>query len=454
MPSVNAQKRVVSVKKDASFLRLLHNPLRFFQTVAAHGGALAEIRLGGRRFYILNDPDLIRDIFVTQAAQFEKFPPGNPQQKLFGKGLLTSEGAAQKGQRRILLPGFHRDRLQVYAGHMVELVEQMSAAWRPGDAIDISAFLNGLTLRVIGRSLFGVEDAELLAELGRHLATMLHMVNRFVMPWGGLAMRLPLPSSRRYHAASRNLERIIATLIAGAKRATEDNLLRVLLEARKADGSTLSDEEMRDEIVTMLVAGHETVAVGMTWCLHLLANHAALQASLAERTAAVLGKQDPGVDHYGELDFLQHAFSESLRLYPPIWIMGRRALAPYSFGEFRAPANSVFLVCLADLHRRPEFFENAEAFRPQRWLNPTWPSYAYIPFGAGDRRCIGERFAWMEGVFFLACLLRKWEFTPGDVEPLAVPQLTLHPKGPVLLKVLQRQSHLTEQYSLPEKKFI
>jgi cytochrome P450 len=424
------------------------DPLKFFRTVADHDGAVAEISLGGRRFYVVNDPNVIRDILVTQGGQFEKFPQPNTKQKLFGKGLLTSEGGAQKEQRRLLLPAFHRERLPVYAGHMVELVETMSAAWRPGEFVDVAAFMNTLTLRVIGRSLLGIDDAEVLARLGRHLATMLQMVNRFVMPWGDVLMRLPLPSSLRYRAASDELEEMIAKLIADAKAkdGRGDTLLSVLLEARRADGAALTDEEIRDEIVTMIIAGHETVAVGLTWCLHLLAKNTELQRDLAKRTAAVLGRQDPAVEHYTELEFLQHAFSESLRLYPPIWIMGRRALAQYSFGDFHAPAKSVFLVCMADLHRRTEFFgDDASLFRPERWLNPTWPSYAYIPFGAGDRRCIGERFAWLEAVFFLACLLRRWEFAAVDEEPAAVPQLTLHPRGAVRLKVAKRETLLMNE---------
>ncbi len=445
---MNEQKQIVSVKRNASFLRLLGDPLQFFKSVADHSGSLAELKLGGRPFYVLNDPELIRDIFVTRGAQFQKFPQGNPKQKLFGSGLLTSEGAAQKAQRRILLPAFHRDRLQTYAAYMVEMVEKMSGNWQPGETIDIASFMNTLTLRVIGRSFFGIGDLGLLAELGSHLATMLHMVDRFVMPWGDLLMRLPLPSSLSYHAASRKLERIVGELIAAGRHCSEDNLLQVLLEARKTDGSSLTDEEIRDEIVTMIIAGHETVAVGLTWCLHLLANHRELQSDLADRSIAALGDYQPGVDQYNELQFLQHAFSESLRLFPPIWIMGRRALQPYSYANFDAPTGSVFLVCMANLHRRAEFFGAPDQFRPERWLNPTWPSYAYIPFGAGDRRCIGERFAWMEGVFFLACLLRKWEFTSVGAEPVAVPQLTLHPKGAVNLKVSRRERRLAEPSSL------
>jgi cytochrome P450 len=439
MQAVKTLRQIATLKSRFTFLHLLRDPLKFFQSIGQNGAALTEMNLGGRRFCIVNDPELIRDIFVTRGSQFEKFPQGNPKQKLFGRGLLTSEGTAQKSQRRILLPAFHRERLQIYAAHMVSLAENMCRSWQSGQSVDIASFMNTLTLRVIGLTFFGIDDPRLLADLGRHLATMLHLVNRFVMPWGDMLMRLPLPSSLRYHSASRQLEQIIAELIAKAKTTSEDNLLRVLVEARKPDGSALTDEEIRDEIVTMIVAGHETVAVGLTWCLHLLATHPSLQTSLAQRTTAILGSHPPGIQHYTDLEFLQHAFSESLRLYPPIWIMGRRALEPYSSDEFNTPAGTIFLVCMASLHRHAEFFPDASAFVPDRWLNPTWPAYAYIPFGAGDRRCIGERFAWMEGVFFLACLLRRWEFKSSGNQPEALPQLTLHPKGAVMLEVLERK---------------
>jgi cytochrome P450 len=383
---------------------------------------------------------MIRDFLVTQAASFEKFPAGNPNQKLFGNGLLTSEGALHKQQRRDIQPAFHRDRLRLYAGQMVTAAERLSSSWQSGEIVDASAAMNTLTLRVISESFFAVTDTALVADLGEQLHTMLSMVNRFVLPWGNLLMRLPLPSSRRYHRAQQRLDSIVHSLLQNAALPdAPETLTSLLLQVRHANDTSLTAEEIRDEIVTMIVAGHETVAVGLSWCLYLLASHPDLQDKLAAQITETLGNASPTIADYDKLGFLQHAFSESLRLFPTIWILGRRNLEQYSFANFTAPKGSIFLVCMADLHRRPEFFERPNDFLPHRWSNPTWPSYAYLPFGAGERRCIGERFAWMEGIFFLACLLKQWRFALVDQLPPATdPKLTLNPRRPIRLQILRR----------------
>jgi len=420
--------RVVSQR--ASFLKLIRDPVQFFGAISKHDGDLAEIRLGPRRFYVVKDPGMIRDLLVTRAGSFEKFPPGNPKQNLFGNGLLTSEGSLHKSQRRTLQPAFHRDRLRVYAGQMVDGVDSVTASWRDGQQIDISAAMNTLALNVIAESLFALRDRTVIADLGKQLHVMLQLVNRFVLPWGDLLMRLPLPSSRRYRNATKRLDEIVCLLIHNARSSGHpETLISMLLDA----------DDIRDEIVTMLVAGHETVAVGVTWCLYLLARYPEVQERLAEQTRAVLRDSPPTVEDYGKLDFLQHAFAESLRLYPPIWILGRRALEDYACSGFTARKGSVFLVCMADLHRRPEFFAQPNEFHPERWVHPSWPAFAYLPFGAGERRCIGERFAWMEGVFFLARLLRRWRFELLDNRvPSADAKLTLNSRDPIQLRVCRR----------------
>ena len=430
-----APPAVSVVSTRASFFQLVRDPVKFFTSVSNHLGDLAEIRLGPRRFYVVKSPALIRDLLITQAGVFEKFPAGNPKQNLFGNGLLTSEEPLHKSQRRSLQPAFRRDRLRLYADQMVAAVHQLSAGWQQGDILDISHAMNTLTLGVIAESFFGLTEAALVADLGRQLHTMLSLVNRFVLPWGGLLMSLPLPSSLRYKAATRRLNEIISSLIRSSSHTQDNETLTSML----VNLTTLSEREIRDEMVTMIVAGHETVAVGLSWCLYLLASQPEWQDKLAEQTTAVLTNRQPNMGDYESLGFLQRAFSESLRLYPPIWILGRRALTNYSFEDFHAKKGSIFLVCMADLHRRKEFFPQPEAFLPDRWLAPSWPTYAYLPFGAGERRCIGERFAWMEGVFFLACLLRRWRFEIVDNQvPSADPKLTLNPRNPIRLRVRQR----------------
>jgi cytochrome P450 len=432
--AVEVQEDFRIVRRKASLVHFLRDPVSFFRSLSQHDGSLTEISLGGRKFYVLSDPALIRDILSTRGAMFEKFPQGNPKQKLFGNGLLTSEGAAQKRQRRMLLPGFHRDKLQLYARQMVASVERLTASWTNGRKIDISHAMNDVTLEIIGSTLLGVEDKSVMGELGAHLHTMLSLVNRFVLPWGDLLMKLPLPSTVRYRNAATKLDEMVYRLIGEARREHgSDDLIGMLVE------SSLSDIEIRDEIVTMIVAGHETVAVGLTWSLFLLARYPQLQDELAARAVEVLGGDDPTAEDYPRLEFLQHAFAEALRVYPPIWILGRRNLEDYTIRNFQAPKGSVFLVCMADLHRRAEFFRDPDEFKPERWAAPDWPTYAYIPFGGGERRCIGERFAWMEAVIVLACLLRNWRFTVVDEgTPAMAAKLTLHPRGAMRLYAVKR----------------
>ena len=422
------------VRRKASLVHFLRDPVSFFRSLSRHDGSLTEMSLGRRNFYVVTDPAIIRDILATRGGMFEKFPQGNPKQQLFGSGLLTSEGAAQKRQRRMLLPGFHRDKLQFYARQMVASVEKLTSSWTNDRKVDITHAMNDVTLEIIGSTLLGVNDKRVMDELGAHLHTMLNMVNRFVLPWGDWLMKLPLPSTVRYRNAVKLLDETVYRLIGEARRGDgSDNLIGMLAE------SSLSDSEIRDEIVTMVVAGHETVAVGLTWSLFLLARYPDLQDELAARVAEVLSDDDPTVDDYPRLEFLQHAFAEALRLYPPIWILGRRNLEDYTLRNFHAPKGSVFLVCMADLHRRAALFRDPDIFRPERWAAPDWPTYAYIPFGGGERRCIGERFAWMEAVVVLACLLRKWRFTAVDGKmPATSAKLTLHPRGAMHLCVNQR----------------
>ena len=441
-PAEATHEELKVCKRQASILRFLRDPVDFFRNLNLHNASITDISLGNRKFYVVSDPAVLRDILATNGNAFEKFPQGNPKQKLFGNGLLTSEGIIHKQQRRLLLPCFHRDRLQEYAQQMVSRVEALTALWRAGSqVVDISRAMNHLTLEIIGCTLLGLEDNRVMGEIGTHLHTMLNLANRFVVPWGDWLMNVPLPSTIRYRRAVSKLDSLAYALIkkARAHSSPQEDLISLLVQSAHPDGSRLTDMEIRDEIVTMIVAGHETVAVGLTWCLNLLSTHAELQEELAARLTAVLGQRQPTADDYPRLDFLQHAFSEALRLHPPIWIMGRRCLEEYAFRDFHASKGSVFLVCIADLHRRPELFPDPDRFLPERWIDPQWPSYAYIPFGGGDRRCVGERFAWMESLFVLASLLRRWRFSPTSHQPPAVAaKLTLHPRHPLNLRIAAR----------------
>ncbi len=434
----------MAFRGNASFLQLLKDPIRFFRMIDQRQGPIAEIKLGLRRFFLVSDTDLIRELLMTQSAAFEKFPQIDPDRGFFGRGLLTSEGAAHRVQRRMLQPGFHRDRIRFYADQMVASTLRLTESWADKGVIDASAAMNELALDIVARTLFSVQHFNVAHDIAHQIEVMMPMVNQFVMPWGDLILHLPLPASFRYKRAYRKLDEIVYGMIEQTRQSAEpaDDLLKLLLAATQLESEdSLTAREIRDEVVTMFVAGHETVAMGLTWCLYLLAAHPEIQEQLRLAVNDTLGTRKAEASDFESLAAVEHAFAESMRLYPPIWILGRRALHSFSFGDISAPKGAVFLVCMAALHRSSEFFDNPEEYIPERWANITWPPYAYIPFGGGLRRCIGERFAWMEAVLCLATMLQQWTFSlePNEPAPETAPSLTLRTKKPVMLRV-ERQT--------------
>ncbi len=438
LPPQSANKQV-AIAKRASFLHLIRDPLRFFREVGEQS-PIAEIRLTLRNFYLISDPDMIRELLMTRHDQFEKFPRIDSREGLFGEGLLTSEGLVHRAQRRMLQPGFHRDRLKAYAAQMVSSTEHAMRSWQSGKPIDVTETMNELALDIVTRTLFSLDNLVLAREMADQVTTILNQVNQLVMPWGKLLLRLPLASSRRYQTARRRLNEIVYSLFQGNHDPTGDDLLAMLLSATDPDtGKPLTDVEIRDQIVTMIVAGHETVATGLGWCLYLLACHPEQQNRIAASIDRIAEGGPLTFENFPLFTEVEHVFSESMRLYPPIWILGRRALENYSFGDFQAAKGSVFLVCMANLHRSARWFDAPDEFRPERWKNQTWPNYVYMPFGGGVRRCIGERYAWMEAILCLSAMLREWHFELADsVPPKPLPKLTLRPKHSIKLIVRKR----------------
>lgn len=399
--------------------------------------------MGGRRFYLIHDPEIIQDVLVTRAAQFEKFPQVKPDHGIFGRGLLTSEEPLHLRQRRLMQPSFHRERLQGYARQMVASTTRLMETWAGGDEVDAAAGMNRLALDIVTRTLFSTAADHRAEEVSAELDIVLHALNRLVMPWGPLWIRAPLPSSLRYRRALKRLNAIVHGFIQERRASTEtrEDLLGMLLAAREADtGDTMSDAQIRDEVMTIFVAGHDTTANGLTWALYLLAQHPELQDEVASAVDAAVGAGEPGFEHLGALKAVEHVVAEALRLYPPVWILGRKALQAYTCNSFAAPKGSILLVCMAVLHRNAGYFPEPDRFRPERWSNPVWPRYAYLPFGAGARMCIGERFAWMEGILCLAAMLRRFRFRlMTDTPPKPLGLLTLRPKDGLRLRLEERR---------------
>ncbi len=391
------------------------------------------MKLGGQNFLLLNDPAAIRDVLVSQSAKFVKFPRIERTKGLFGNGLLTSEEPLHLRQRRLAQPAFYKERLAVYAREISAAAQRATECWRDGEVLDASAEMSRFALDVVSRTLFSTQTAGEAGRIADALDVVVHTLNHLVTPWGNWLLSLPLPAARRYRAALRELDGIVYGMIR-ARRAGpgEDDLLGMLMEARDAEsGEAMSDEQLRDEAMTIFVAGHETSANALCWALYLLSRHPEARERLEAEADTVLGGGLGGrPPEYADLPRLAYAakiFEESLRLYPPVWLLGRQATEDYTFDGLELKRGGIVLVVMAVLHRRPELWPEPDRFWPER--PASIDKYAYLPFGAGSRLCIGERFAALEATLCLATIAQRWrlELVPGQrIEPEGL--LTLRPK--------------------------
>lgn len=407
------------------------DPVGFFAAMAEEQGSVARVRFGSQEFVLLNEPALIEEILVRQSPQFEKFPRIARTKGLFGEGLLTSEEPLHLKQRRLAQPAFHREKLALYSEEMVAATLRLTADWSEHSTRNTAHDMGVLALDIVSRTLFSTQTNEESERISSALDEVVRTLNHLVTPWGNLLLGLPTPLRRRYREALKTLDDIIYGFIAERRQhpvATHD-LLAMLLEARDIEtGETMPDLQLRDELMTMFVAGHDTTANALTWTLYLLAEHPEERGKVEAELDAALNGKTPTMDDVGNLPHLTAAFRESLRLYPPVWILGRRALTDITNPVLPLRKGTIVLVSTAVLHRRKELFSDPDSFRPGR-LEPSH-RYAFLPFGAGSRLCIGERFAWLEGVLCLATILQHWRLDRSSREPV-VPQplLTLRPQG-------------------------
>lgn len=411
--------------------QLLSDPIAFFRAAAEAQGPVARIQFGSREFVLLNDPEIIEDLLIRHASSFEKFPRISRTRGLFGEGLLTSEEPLHLKQRRLAQPAFHRDRLSAYADEMVAATTRLTSRWTNGAAINAAHDMGNLALDIVSRTLFSTQTDSQAEQIGVALDQVVSTLNHLVTPWGNLLLSIPSPLRRRYRSALEELDQIIYGFIADRRksRIEHTDLLSMLMNARDPDsGMGMPDLQLRDELMTIFVAGHDTTANALAWTLYLLSQHPQERARLEEEIDTVLQGRPANMNDAAMLPQTAAVFRESLRLYPPVWILGRRALKPIETPLIQLRRGAIVLVSMAVLHRRLELYEEPELFDPAR--RETKHRYAFLPFGAGSRLCIGERFAWLEGVLCLATIMQKWrlDLVPGtNVE--AQPLLTLRPRS-------------------------
>jgi cytochrome P450 len=413
------------------------DPLAFLSNLRATYGDIARVPLGAETVYLFSHPDLVRDVLVTSHKNFHKGRGLERAKNLLGEGLLTSEGDHHLRQRRLAQPAFHRQRVSAYGATMSSYAAVRRERWRAGTEIDVHQEMMALTLAIVGKTLFDADVEHEAAEIGAALATTFESFNfGFFLPFGELLERLPLPATLRFKKARARLDATIYRMIEERRRAPVDrgDLLSMLLLAQdtEGDGSGMSDLQLRDEAMTIFLAGHETTANALTWTLYLLSQHAEVEHRVHAEIDAALGRRLPSADDLAVLPYTRMVLAESMRLYPPAWIVGRRAMGPFEANGYSIPARSIVLLSQYVMHRDDRWFPEPDRFDPDRFLparQAERPKFAYFPFGGGPRVCIGEQFAWMEGVILLATVVQRWKLRLVPDHPVALqPIITLRPK--------------------------
>jgi len=433
---------------SALFGAMQQNPLDYFTELAQKYGDVAGMRIGNFRTLFINHPDLIEDVLVNKARLYHKGRILQSNKYLFGEGLLTSEGDFWLRQRRLSQPAFHRERIAAYAATMAEYTEQMLATWRGGEERDVHEEMLNLALRIVGKTLFDADVTRDAKEVGETLDILLEIAANF-----GRTVLVPLwvptPRNLRAKMGVRRLEKVIYRIIAERRAGGRDgagldrgDLLSTLLQVQDEDGTRMSDRQLRDETITLFLAGHETTANTLSWTWWLLAQNPVVEKRLHEELDGVLGGRAPTVEDLPKLQYLGRILTESLRLYPTAWGMARLAAEEHEIAGY--PVHPGYGVAFAQwvVHRDARWFDAPLEFRPERWENglaKQLPRFAYFPFGGGPRQCIGNTFALMEASVVLATVGQKFRFTlvPGHkVTPLA--SITMRPKSGIRVRLEAR----------------
>jgi len=411
----------------------LRDPLGFMTSLRRSQGTVVDVPFpGDHDFVFLSDPDLIRGVLVEERTAFVKGRALQAARRLLGDGLLTSEGTDHRRRRRLIQPVFHSALIERYGTAMVDAAERTSGRLQTGAVVDANVEMTRLALEIVGRTIFDADVEADAPEIGDVLQAGMRVFHRFLLPGGELMWRLPLPATRRFYSARAAFDDAVFDLIRQRREARpEPDLIDHLLALRADDGSrALSDAEIRDEAVTLLLAGHETTAQALTWTWYLLAQNPTASKRLAGELERVLGDRLPTVADVPGLPYTTAVFREALRVYPPVWALARIATRPVELNGLTLPEGRTVVMSQWVVHRDPACFDRPAAFLPERWLDGFQPAPGtYFPFGAGSRICIGERFAMLEGTLVLATLARRWRLVPHDPAPRIDPRFTLRPHG-------------------------
>ena len=410
--------------------------LGFYQHCADEYGDVVRVRFAHVPVYLVVHPRDIESVLITNAANFTKSADYRALARVLGNGLLTSEGGFWQRQRGLIQPAFHKQNIQAYASVMTGAAERMLNSWQDGAERNLHDDMMRVTLEIVGQCLYGAEVSGAAEQVGKAMEVVMQ---RFVTN-ASLALLfsfdIPVIFARRESRAVQNLNEIIGGIIQQRRASNQrrEDLLDTLLHVRDADGKPMSDLQLRDEVMTLFLAGHETTAIALSWACYLIAQNPDVEAKLAGELRTVLAGRVPTPDDLPRLPYTEMVLKETLRLYPAVWGIGRRAIAECELGGYRIPAGSNIFILQWRTQRDTRFFPDPERFDPERWREDPVrsgkiPRFAYFPFGGGPRVCVGASFAMMEATLLLAMIQErhKLELVPNHpVEVLA--SVTLRPK--------------------------
>jgi len=431
----------------------LGSPILLFEYLLKTYGNIAHYRFMGTPIVFLNDPRYIQSVLVQDAHHFVKERTVRRMKILLGEGLITSDDPIHIRQRRIAAPAFHRQRIAAYGDRIVAIAAHQREQWKAGQTIDIAAASMALSLEIVARTLFDTEVTPDIRAINDEVNTIMRLYNFIVaFPRIESVLHLPIPGIVKFRRSKARLDGVVNRLIvehrAAAARGEPDkgDLLSMLLASRYEGGGAMSDEQVRDEVLTIFLAGYETVANALAWTWYLLSQNPEVEKTLHAELDAVLGAGPdarlPTLADYANLRYTEQVFAESMRLYPPAWAMGRMAVDDVKLGPYNIPAGAHVFFSQYIMSRTPEFFPDPLRFDPERFTaeaKAARPKFTYFPFGGGSRQCIGESFAWMEGVFSIATIAQRWRMEYlGATPPVPQAKITLRPRDPLRMRLAAR----------------
>lgn len=422
-------------------------PIRLFEHLLATYGPIAHYKFLNTHIIFINEPEYVREILINQAQSFVKERTVRRMKVLLGEGLITSEDPLHARNRKLAAPAFHRQRIAAYADRIVSIAAHTRSRWQAGQTIDIAAAMMEMALEIVARTLFDTDVTPEVRSINEEVNLIMGLYNFIVaMPALERYVHLPVPGVLKFRRSRERLNAIVDHLVRtrrdemrSAGSLDRGDLLSMLIASTyEGSNSGMRDEQIRDEVLTIFLAGYETVANAMAWTWYCLSQNPEVEAHLNTELDEVLGDRLPTLADYPALRYTEQVFAEAMRLYPPAWAMGRMSTKPVALGSYRIPAGAHFFFSQYMLHRDPRFFPDPLRFDPGRHTSEAKagrPRFAYFPFGGGGRQCIGESFAWMEGVLSIATIAGGWRFRYlGATPPIPQAKITLRPRDPLLMR--------------------